>query len=206
MATQVTNSMVSEVSICNQALAWLGQKSITSLDQLSVNAEWMANNYPFIRDALVESRAWTFATVRSYSTTANRDPWDTKYSHVAPVGWLRILGVWTGPQYYNSSTPSEEWSLESGYLLTDSATVYMMGIARVTDTGKFSSLFVQALAARIAADACIPFTTNRQLQADLWTLSIEKLAEAAAVDGMQGRAQKTTSHTLVNARYGGRGS
>ena len=56
MATQTTKSMVSEVSICNQALRWLGQNKIQSLDEKTASAEWMADNYPFIRDAVLEER------------------------------------------------------------------------------------------------------------------------------------------------------
>ena len=73
MATQENRSMVSETSIANQALLWLGGTVITSLDEDSREAIWMKNNYPFIRDAVLEERMWTFATDRAISTVADLD-------------------------------------------------------------------------------------------------------------------------------------
>ena len=32
---------ISEVSICNQALTWIGQETITSLDDQATTAVWM---------------------------------------------------------------------------------------------------------------------------------------------------------------------
>jgi len=201
MATQQTRSMVSEVSICNQALSWLAQKPIISLDQASTQAEWMRNNYPFIRDALLESRKWTFAKVRATSTTADLDDWGIEFKHPAPMGWLKICSVFDSPYQDQNQVP---WRLEGNYIITGVGTIYLTGILRGTDTGSFSPCFVQALAARLAADACIPMTENRQLQSDLWTLSVEKLREAAAVDGMQGTNDKIRSSSLTDVRSGGR--
>ena len=192
------NTMVSEVSICNQALTWLGQSAITSLDDKSTTAEWMRNNYPFIRDAVLEERMWTFATARASSTTLDRDAWDTAYAHPAPLNWISVFRV-----YRNSgigTLTSIDWRLEDGNILCSESNILLWGLKRVTDTGKFSPLFVQALAARIAADACIPLTENRQLQADMWNLYSVKLGEAAARDGQQGSNEKVVSDTLVLAR------
>jgi hypothetical protein len=77
----------------------------------------------------------------------------------------------------------------------------MQGLTRISDTSSFSSLFVQALAARIAADAAIPLTENRQLQVDMWGLYNDKLTEAAARDGQQGTSDVVTQRGLTGARY-----
>jgi hypothetical protein len=203
MPTQVTQSMVSETSIANQALSWLGQDPITSLDDRSTTAEWMKNNYPFLRDAVLEERMWTFATVRAMSTAADLDPFGAQYSHVMPLGWLSIFRVYrntTGadPSRWNKS---EGWRREGANILTREETVALWGVERVTDTGQYSTLFVQALAARIAADACIPFTQNRPLQADMFALYAAKLADATVRDGQQGSNELIQSDNLINARW-----
>jgi hypothetical protein len=194
----MSQSNVSEVSICNQALTFLGQKPITSLNDASTTAEWMRNNYPFIRDAVLEERMWTFATARASSTTMDRDAWDTAYSHPAPLNWISVFRVYRNSGI--STLTSIDWRLEDGNILCSESNILLWGLKRVTDTGKFSPLFVQALAARIAADACIPLTENRQLQADMWNLYSVKLGEAAARDGQQGSNEKVVSDTLVLAR------
>jgi hypothetical protein len=195
-----TPSTVSEVSICNQALTWLGQKAITSLTDSNTTAEWMRNNYPFLRDAVLEERMWTFATVRATSTTQDLDEWGVQYAHPLPLGWISVFRCYQNTGMGQASPI--EWRLESGNILCDWSDIRLWGLARIEDTGKYTPLFAQALAARIAADACIPLTENRQLQVDMWNLYKTKLAEAAAKDGMQGSIERVVSNTLVNARSG----
>jgi hypothetical protein len=214
MATQDVRSMVSEVSICNQALSWLAMDPITSLDDNDRTSQWMRINYPFLRDAVLEERNWTFATDRATSTVADLDAWGTMYVHPIPISWQSVYRCYSrigqggsfGPTSPNANITSEGWRREGGDILSYDSTVYMWGMKRLTDTGAFSSLFVQALAARIAADACVPFTENRELQRDLWNLYGVKLAEAATRDGQQGSNEVIVSDSLTRVRlYGGSG-
>jgi hypothetical protein len=191
-------AMVSEVSICNQALMWLGQDAITSLQDNAKTAEWMRNNYPFIRDAVLESRMWTFATARYVSTTADMTEWGDWYVHGIPPDWLSVFRCYRQGSIYDPIPI--EYRVEGGKVIVPYDTVWMWGVQGVTDTGKFTPLFVQALAARIAADAAAVFTENRQLASDMWTLSEVKLRDAAARDGQQGTSDRMRSATLVNAR------
>ena len=202
MPTQETKSMISETSICNQALHWLGQNPIESLDDNTDKAEWMRDNYPFIRDAVTEERMWTFATVRALSVTADLDDWGLQYAHPIPITWLSVYRVYTDVSCSDPAgwITSEGWRREGSVVLSSDATVYLWGLKRVTDTGFFSSLFTQALAARIAADAAIAFTENNTLQATMWQLYQAKLADAAVRDGQQGSKERFRSSALVDAR------
>jgi hypothetical protein len=206
MATQDVRSMVSEVSIANQALSWLAVEPITSLDDNDRTSQWMRLNYPFLRDAVMEERNWTFATDRATSTVADQDAWGDMFVHPIPISWQSVYRVYRtinkGPQTGGNQI-SEGWRMEGGNVLSYDETVYMWGMMRLTDTGAFSSLFVQALAARIAADACVPFTENRALQVDLWGLYQDKLREAAARDGQQGGNDVITQRRLTGIRYTG---
>ena len=193
--------MVSEVSICNQALLWLGQETIISFDDPSTTAEWCRNNYPFIRDAVLESRMWTFATSRAKSSTANLDAWGQEYSHNMPVYWISVFRVYRDVS--NNTHQPIEWRREGNKILCSEANIFLWGLVYITDTGRFSPLFVQALAARIAADAAIPLTENRQLQADMWGLYNDKLSEAAARDGQQGTSDTITQSRLTGVRRTG---
>ena len=201
MATQSNQSMVSETSICNQALTWLGQDPVNSINDGSTTAEWMRNNYPFLRDAVLEERMWTFATARAKSITEDMDEWGTMYTHPIPLNWQSVYRVYSSVDGYGNGVSDRTWRMEGGNVLSTNQTVYLWGIQQVTDTNKSSMLFIQALAARIAADACIPMTENRQLQADMWGLYGDKLREAAARDGQQGSNDIITQSKLTGARY-----
>lgn len=195
MATQTSRSMISETSICNQALAWLGAEHIDSLEDPTEAAQYCRDNYPFLRDTVLESRMWTFAKARQKSTVSDRDEFDEYYLHTMPQDWLQVFHVWQ-----TADGQEVEWSREGRNILAKTDIVYMVGIKRVTDTGFFSNLFVQALAARMAADLAIPLTENRALQSDMWNLYSLKMDEAAARDGQQGRNQKIISNSLIDAR------
>lgn len=206
MATQENRSMVSEVSICNQALGWLGENLITSLDDPSRNANLCRDNYPFLRDAVLEERMWTFATDRAVSTVADLDAWGVQYKHPLPLEWLAVYRVYCTPGATpDQGWPAKGWRREGAYVLTQESTVYMWGVKRISDTGKFTQLFVQALAARLAADLAMPITEDRQKQADAWNLYQAKLAEAAARDGAQGANDHVRSSGLVDVRGYGAG-
>lgn len=203
MAKQSNIPMVSEVSICNQALSWVGQSEITSLDQNNKGAEWCRNNYPFIRDAVLQERTWTFATVRATSTTADLDAWGGMYVHTLEDEWLSVFRVYRASNLAGQMIPDDSWRMEEGKIVSNQSTVYYWGLKQITDTGKFPPVFVQALAARLAAEMAIAITKNRQLQADMWALYGDKLREAAARDGQQGANDVITQTRLVNARYSG---
>jgi hypothetical protein len=204
MATQLNKSMVSEVSIANQALGFLGSNPITSFDDNSTTAQLMRDNYPFIRDAVLTEVAWTFATDRIVDTTADRDAWGQKYSHAIPLDWMQVLRV-----YRNVSSDrkirSDGWVREGNFILTKEATVYMWGIKRITDTALFSPAFVQCLSTRIAADLCMAITENVTQQGTLFQLYNIKLSEASNADGVQGANEIIQSNSLIDARSGGGG-
>lgn len=201
MATQSNQAMVSETSICNQALTWLGQDPINSINDDNTTAAWMRNNYTFIRDAVLEERTWTFATARATSITEDRDEWDQMWKHPKPLNWLSVFRVFKTVYTNGGDIIDQSWRMEGPFILSRNATVYMWGLIQITDTGKFSPLFVQALAARIAADAAVPLTNNRQLQVDLWGLYGDKLREAAARDGQQGANDRISQTRLTSIRY-----
>ena len=145
---------------------------------------------------------WTFATVRAKSTVADRDAWDQRYVHPIPATWLSVLRCYSNVEGDDSSRwdPAGSWSLEGRQVVSEYSTIYMYGVERVTDTGIYSPTFVQALAARIAADAAIPLTENRLLQRELWILYNNKLLEAQAQDGKQGKMERLRARRFVRSR------
>jgi len=204
MADPSNGPMISEVSICNQALGYLGANPITSFADQSTTAELCRNNYPYIRDAVLEERMWTFATARATSTVADLDPWGQMYAHEIPLNWISVFRCYRDVNNIECPIKSAGWRREGQSVLSREATVYLWGVKRITNTGAFSPLFTQALAARIAAELSIAITESKTLQADLWALYQAKLSDAATRDGQQGSREKITSNSLVNVRAQGR--
>jgi hypothetical protein len=193
---------ISEISICNQALLWLGAEKITSFQDNSTAAEWMSNNYDFLRDTLVESDMWRFASVRAVSTTADLDDWGIYYKHSKPTDWLMVFRAYArvNSRVDNTLNQPNFWQVEGDYVLSDEPTLYLFGVRQIKDPTQFTYAFSQALAARLAADAAIPLTNNRELQTDMWQLAIAKYAEAQANDGRQGLSERARATQLLKAR------
>jgi hypothetical protein len=207
VARQEDRPMRSEVSISNMALSWLGQNPITSLDEQTREASICKANYDFVRDAVLEERRWTFATVRATSTVADLDEWGRMYSHPKPLNWLFVYRAYRNVSGETPSSwcKSEGWRMEGGKVLTRDATVYLWGTERVTNTDRFTEQFAQALTARLAATMCVAFTQDVRNEAMLWNKYQAFLADAAATDGMQGANEQVQSNQLIDSRFGGIG-
>ncbi len=188
---------VSSVSICNQALSWLGANPITALTDNTPEGRICDANYENLRDAVLEAREWSFATARAQLNTLAASPsWGPGIAFQLPADQLRVLSVHedTGQRVRGA------WTIEGDALIIEKASVNIRYIRRVEAPKKFSPSFVQALAARIAADSALPLVQSARMQKDMWTLYERKLKDAAALDGMQGTREKIRSDALVRVR------
>lgn len=157
--------MSSEVDICNLALSHLGDDAevaaITPPDG-TVQSGHCARFYPIARAALLEMFPWTFATKRvAVSEVDNPSPDDWAYAYRLPSTCIRPLssllpGV--PARSLSNETDAEGFPYiieadEDGepVLFTNVETAVLRYIDLVTDTTKFTPLFVVALARLLAA-------------------------------------------------------
>ena len=149
--------MASEVDICNLALARLGDNAtVASIDppEGSAQAEHCARFYAVARDSLLEMHAWKFATRRVLLAKLTVESWDWAFAYAEPTGALKLLGVLSPSASNDEETqPYETESDANGasIILTNQEDASLRFVARVTDTTKFSSLFVDALSWLLAS-------------------------------------------------------
>lgn len=149
--------MASEVDICNLALARLGDNAtVASIDppEGSPQAEHCARFYPVARDSLLEMHAWRFATRRVLLAKLAVESWDWSFAYAVPTDALKLLGVLSAAA--SSVDKAQPYETESGangalIILTNQENASLRYIARVTDTTRFSPLFVDALAWLLAS-------------------------------------------------------
>ena len=92
------------------------------------------------------------------------------------------------------------FAVEGRALLTDEAAARITYTARLQDPTGFDPLFVQALAARLAAELCVPIAKSAALSDRLWRVS-EAMGERAALeDAREGSAQVVTPNPYLTAR------
>lgn len=170
--------MASAVDICNLALAHLGDNAtVASIDppEGSAQSEHCARFYPIARDSLLEKHSWGFATKRATLALLSSNIPEWKYAYAAPKDMLNVLAILADdaandysvpiPQPYSNiatvnagqgfytPAPFSVETLDNGtqviYTDVENATIRYTG--RVTDTTKFSPLFVDALAWLLAS-------------------------------------------------------
>lgn len=185
--------MATEVSICNQALGFLGGNRIISLDDGTTEANLCKDLYADLRDAVLEERDWSFATVwKSLPSLATTPTGEFAYAYELPSEVLRVAEV----------EDNTLWRVEDRKIVTDEAAVKARCIVRVTDPSKFSPGFVQALAARLAADLALPITNSRSMMETMFQLYERKVGRAINSDNRQGKARRIRSTWLLKARNG----
>lgn len=156
--------MADEVSICNLALAHLGDEAnLTSIrpPDGSAQAGHCAQFYPVARGVLLQMHPWSFATRRATlapTTNLASDIW--LYAYLLPAGCLRPLESsmpGSGSVLLDNAMPNG-WNFtmetnEAGdaILYTNAQTATLRYIALVTDSSKYSPLFTAALARLLAA-------------------------------------------------------
>lgn len=165
--------MASEVDIANIALGHLGDEAtISSIapPDGSVQATHCARIYPMARDELLEMHNWRFATKRAdlalLSTTEQPQEW--AYTYAYPT-CIRVIAVrpadeattvnsdlifdeqefLTQPTAYPFTIEALNDGTQVIYTNVEYATVHY--VAAITDTAKFSPLFIAALARLMAA-------------------------------------------------------
>lgn len=166
--------MASEVDICNLALGHLGDTAtVASLDppEGSAQAEHCARFYPIARDSLLEMHPWGFATKRVQLAQLGTGWPEWDYSYAQPSDALNIIAVLPpdasddysmGLNYANvplaagGSYVPKEFSCEidangADVIYTDQQDAVLRYTALVTDTTKFSPLFVMSLSWHLAS-------------------------------------------------------
>lgn len=209
--------MASEINICNLALGKLGAHSITSFADGVVESEQCKLQYPLIRDAVLEARDWTFATfevpLTQVSSPADLPP-EYAFAFALPLDCLLIrycflpsnVAAPGGAVLYQDSTSEQRqrrppWNRFGDVCVTNQSVLWARYIRRITDTTKFTSGFIQALASRLASELAMPLTNKVELQAELLKETELKMREASGRDGSQGTPQVIQVSQLTRARY-----
>lgn len=148
--------MASAIDISNLALAHLGDEAnIASFTEGSAQAEHCRRYYPMARDALIEKHTWSFATRRvALALLDVTPPASWVYVYECPSTATRVVSVLLPTALDDSE--SEDFvqeSLEDGtkVIYTNAPLATVRYVALVTDTTKFSPLFVLALARLMAS-------------------------------------------------------
>lgn len=190
--------MATTVSICNQALAMLGAKSIISLDDGTTEANLCKALYDPVRDAALEMGNWSFATKwLEIPRMANPPAGEYTSAFPLPPDVLRVIFVGTDFNH------PEQWQREGNNIRKDGDKCKCQVLVREVDVTKYSPMFVQALSTYLASELAIGITNSKTMAEYYASTAAKKMDEAINNDNAQGRARKITSNWLQASRAGG---
>lgn len=178
--------MASQVQIVNQALTKLGAARITSMDDGTNSARVMSAIYDIKRDAELAANPWTFAIKRA-SIPASTDTPGFYWSHAYPLpsDFLSLVQVGADFAFYESDTGAL-FDVEGGAILTnESSPLDVRYVYRVTNPGLYPALFVEALACRLAAEACEQITQNQSKREAAWSEYKQALRQARRTNAIE---------------------
>lgn len=190
----MTTTAVTEVSISSDALAELGDESITSLTDDNDRARLCNRIYSTQRDALLKSYLWNFAQARqTLSQLATGPAFEFTYQYQLPTDpfCLKVTDL------YGTSS---RWKVEGRLLLTDDNSADIKYTARVTDTAQFDLLFVKALTKLMAHTMAQAITGSTSLKDSLSKDFQLAIREARSSDAQEGSSEPFVSTILVDVR------
>ena len=152
---------MTDIQICNLALARLGDARITSLSDATAQAQYCSLFYAQTLEELQTEFDWQFCR-KLASLTAAATPPAFGYARrfAVPSDFLRLIRLNGIDEDENFS----KWEIVDGFIHTDlAAPAQIEYIAHVTDAAKFPAVFVEILSAKLATNLAMPLTGSKDL-------------------------------------------
>lgn len=150
--------MVSQVSIINRALEKIGCKPITNITDNTEEARSANRVWEQVRKDMLCEGNWTFAIKReNLNTVTDTIDWERDsmdYIFQLPSDFVKMVGV---------SDRRAIWTIEGDKLITDYDEIGIKYIYDLTDVIKFSSLFIEAMTDKLAAEMAFGLTSNPEV-------------------------------------------
>ena len=168
--------MISKITVCNLALAQLGQAPISSLEQDDEKARRLNLFYEPVRDEVLRTHNWAFAGAEEplVLIEQNRD----KYVYKYPTQALFVRRVFT--QDGTKNLPFREifrTDLHSRVLETAAPQAYAEYTRRILDENLFDPAFVKSFSLALACDLAVALTGDSTLASQIlqkYTLSLDE--------------------------------
>ncbi len=180
------------IEICNIALAKLGVPQIESINDNNMQSLTVKSLYPMIKDAVLSSYTWSFATKNA--TLSKNNQQGNKIFYSLPSDFLRAITAFQS----NENNPAH-YDIQGNHIVSKSENITLQYIARRDETD-FPAYFLQALIARLAADFCLPLIDSTSRSESLYKIAEIELQKARGLDNQQLPPQSLSSNILLGGR------
>lgn len=190
-------SSYTEIEIINKALTLLGGNQITSRQENSPSAKTMDALYDGCRDRVLRECPWNFAVKRATLASDGTPEWgDFSKTYPVPSDFLYLM----------HTQDFEDYTIEGGKILADptgsvsSGPLKIKYVARITDAAAYDTLFTEALAYRLAYEACERITQSNTKKADLFQEYELTMTRAKRINGQEDAPEDYVEDPWILAR------
>lgn len=186
---------LNDIGLCSRALIRLGANPITSFDHGTAESEIASALYAPVRDSLLSSYPWTFASAQSTLTKLNEAPEaDYQNAFQLPNNFLRAISA-------GQSTRARgiNYRIVGDTLQTNANDIVLNYIYRPEEE-EFPPFFDMALITRLAAEFSIPVTESTSRTDALYQYAEREFARARQIDAQQDSPNAIENFTLIDVR------
>ncbi len=177
--------MPGETDVINVALRLVGASPIISRDDGTTPANTVDDLYDEVRDDLLRSHPWNFATKRvQLAESATAPTFEFDHAYALPNNWLRTISVHDNDAGHSTILFREEQVANQRVIVTSSDEVWLRYVAEVDDPNLMTADFRRALATALARDLAIPLASSNTLRDQLSTEASRTLARARSSDAL----------------------
>lgn len=190
-------------TICNLALAKIGDQSITSLDDNTLESRFCKLYYPVVLAECLMLNTWNFATkLANLSQLSDAPLFDWSYAFQLPADFARI----TKFNSFDVNDRIANYEINGNTLLSDEEYASIAYISSNPDPSTFTPSFVDVLSIKLASELSKPVSGSLDLKNQLLQQFRIAIAEAGRTDANSTRPRKIepwVNSPLVNSRFSG---
>ena len=169
--------MNSKTSICNLALAYLGQAPITSIEQDNERARWLQLFYDPVRDEVLRTHNWAFAAADEPLLLVKTGA-GGEFVYKYPADALFVRRVYSAAAH-TAFQFAERFDKDTHQrvLVSPAPRARAVYTRQITDETQFDPAFVKCFALALACDGALALTGDVDLSARLqqkYTLCLEE--------------------------------
>lgn len=195
--------MASDTEIANRALRLLKANRITSLTDGSPNANKANDVFVEVREELLSSHNWNFATKRQKLAQLSAVPvFEFDHAYGLPSDWLRTVSVHDNDAGAGTLLYREEEQDDQGVILASADEIWIRYVYRLTDPNRMSAGFRAAFAYALAlAIPGVPNLSNAN-RSELESEATRKLQKAKHSDALGSVPERRPAGSWITSRGG----
>lgn len=187
--------MAAKIKICSDAALLVGSKAISDETDNTTQALLTLNLFDDIRDNLLRSHPWAFATMRvKLSPLTKAPPYGYKYEFIVPADLLRLISIDT-PQI------GLDFRFEGRAILANVNSLNLRYIFRNDDVSSWPPDFISAVKYELATQIAYPITKSEALRQALEQKAQYALIVAKSNNSLENPSQRMPKDPLMQARY-----